>query len=46
MDVNGEVKLFVKIQNNFFFGGVGGRVRAGGRVGGVKVDGNGEVKLV
>ena len=33
MDVNREVKLFVKIENNFFFGGVGGGGGGSGRVG-------------
>ena len=41
---------FVKIQKKiiFFFGGGGGsgRVREGGRVGGVRVDGNRELKLL
>ena len=35
-----------KKKNNFFLGGVGGRVRGGVGLGGVRVDGNGEVKLV
>ena len=42
MDVNGEVKLFF-----FFWGGWGwGLGSGGGPVGGVRVDGNREVKLV
>ena len=43
-------EAFVKIpkKNIFFFGGggVGGRVGGGGSGWGVRVDGNGEVKLV
>ena len=42
-------KVFVKIQKKkFFFGGGGGRVREGGGVGSgeVRVDGNGELKLL
>ena len=41
-------KAFVKIQKKIiFFRGGGGRVRGGGgQVGRVRVDGNGEVKLV
>ena len=37
----------MKIQKKIFiyFWGVGGRVRGGGRIGGVRVDGNGELKL-
>ena len=47
MDGNGEVKLFLKIQKKIFFLGGGGRVRrGGGRVDGVRVDGNGELKLL
>ena len=48
VDVNGEVKLFVKV---FVFccvcgGGGGGGRAGGGGWGGVRVDGNGEVKLL
>ena len=42
-------EAFVKIQNSknlFFFFLGGGSGQGGGRVGGVRVDGNGEVKLV
>ena len=49
VDVNGEVMLFEK-KFFFFLGGGGGvgRVRGGGGVGlgGVRVDGNGELKLL
>ena len=38
-------EAFVKIQKIFFFGG-GGIGSGGGRVGGVRVDGNGELKLL
>ena len=38
-------EAFVNIQNKFFLGG-GGGVGSGGRVGGVRVDGNGELKLL
>ena len=41
MDVYGEVKLLRKFPKKIFFWGGGGR----GRVGGVRVDGNREVKL-
>ena len=49
VDANEEVKLLCKFQNKFFFfffflGGGGGG--GGGRVGGVRVDMNGEVKLL
>ena len=45
MDLNGEVKLLWKFKKTIFFGGVG--VGSGG-VGlrGVRVDGNGELKLL
>ena len=42
-------EVFVKIQNNFFFWGGGGGLGQGGGVGsgwGVRVDGNGELKLL
>ena len=41
-------KAFVKIQKKNFGGGgrLGGRVRGGVGLGGVRMDGNGEVKLV
>ena len=38
-------EAFVKIQKKIKLGGGGGRVM-GGRVGGVRVDGNGELKLL
>ena len=47
MDVN-EIEVFVKIQNNFFLGGVGGG-GVGGGVGvglGVRVDVNEELKFL
>ena len=51
MDVNEELKFFMKIQNKFFFffwgGGPGGEGRVGGiRVGGVRVDVNEELKFL
>ena len=51
MDVNGEVKLntYVKIQKKKFFFFFLGGVWSGGvrfRGGGVRVDGNGELKLL
>ena len=51
MDVNGEVKLLCKLKKKnfvFFLGGVvgSGQGGGGGRVGGVRVDGNGELKLL
>ena len=38
-----RIKVFVKIQNKFFLGGGGGRVRWGG---GVRVDVNEELKFL
>ena len=45
MDVKGEVK-FCENSKKKFLGGGGGWVRGGGSGWGVRVDGNGEVKLV
>ena len=39
-------EAFVKIQKKNFFGGGVGSGGGGGRVGGVRVDGNGELKLL
>ena len=43
----GRSEAFVKIQKKYYFFGGGGQVRGGGvGLGGVRVDGNGEVKLL
>ena len=45
MDVN-EIEVFVKIQNNFFFGGGGGGGGGSGSGWGVRVDVNEELKFL
>ena len=47
MDVNGRSEAFVKIQKKNLGGGGGGSGQGGGvGSGGVRVDGNGELKLL